>query len=178
MSLQATAPILPNELAALTALSASNRGIVDLTGLEMATGLTDLTLSNNQIIDVLPLVGLTGLTRLVLTGNPITNPGVLYSLQQGGTTITGVTIPSAVVFTDTALDTVVRSALRIAAGDIIFPDVLAALTRLTAARKGITNLSGLEHATGLERLDLGDNTITNISALTNLIRLENLDFSG
>ena len=113
-----------------------------------------------------------------LTGNPITNPGVLYPLQQGGTTITGVTIPSAVVFPDTALDTAVRSALRIAVGDTILPHVLAALTRLTAARKGITDLSGLEHATGLERLDLGQNeNITDISALANLIRLENLDLA-
>ena len=179
LNLQATEPILPDELAALTTLSASGRGIVDLTGLEHATGLTNLTLSNNQIIDVLPLVGLTSLTQLHLANNPITNPGVLYPLQEGGTTITGVTIPSAVVFTDTALDTAVRSALRIAAGDTIFPDALAALTRLTTARKGINDLSGLEHATGLERLDLGQNeNVTNISALTYLIRLENLDLAG
>ena len=177
LNLQATEPILPDALAGLTILTASNSGILDLTGLEHATGLTNLTLSNNQITDVLPLVGLTSLTRLVLTGNPITNPGVLYPLQQGGTTITGVTIPSAVIFTDTALDTAVRSALRISAGDTIFPDVLAALTRLTAARKGITNLTGLEHATGLETLDLGQNEITNISVLFTLIRLETLDLA-
>ena len=179
LGLQATAPILPHELAALTTLSASNRGIVDLTGLEHATGLTNLTLSNNDIIDVLPLVGLTSLTNLDLTGNPITNPGVLYPLEQGGTTITGVTIPSAVVFSDTALDTAVRSALKIAdAPAPILPDVLAALTKLTASRKGITDLTGLEHATGLERLDLGQNeAITDISALANLIRLENLDLA-
>ena len=136
LNLQATDPILPDALAALTTLSASSLGIVDLTGLEHATGLTNLTLSNNDIIDVLPLVGLTSLTRLNLANNPITNPGVLYSLQQGGTTITGVTIPSAVVFPDTALDTAVRSALRIAAGETIFPKrACSMLTRLTAARK-------------------------------------------
>ena len=177
LNLQATDPILPNELAALTTLSASNRGIVDLTGLEHATGLTDLTLSNNQIIDVLPLVGLTSLMQLNLAGNPITNPGVLYPLWLGGTMITGVKIPIAVVFTDTALDTAVRSALRIAAGETILPDALAALTRITAARKGITDLTGLEHATGLETLDLGQNEITNISVLSTLIRLENLDLA-
>ena len=178
LGLSSTEPILPHDLAGLTTLSASSLGIVDLTGLEHATGLTDLTLSNNDIIDVLPLAGLTSLTQLNLIGNPITNPGVLYPLQQAGTTITGVTIPSAVVFTDTALDTAVRSALRISAGDTILPDALAMLTRLTAARKGITDLSGLEHATGLERLDLGQNqNITDISALANLIRLENLDLA-
>ena len=179
LRLSSTEPILPHVLAGLTNLSASGRGIIDLTGLEHATGLTDLTLSNNQIIDVLPLVGLTSLTRLVLTSNPITNPGVLYPLQQSGTTITGVTIPTSVVFQDTALDTAVRRALRIAAGETILPDALAMLTRLTAARKGIIDLTGLEHATGLERLDLGQNeNITNISALANLIRLENLDLAN
>ena len=179
LGLSSTEPILPHDLAGLTTLSASSLGIVDLTGLEHATGLTDLTLSNNQIIDVLPLVELTGLTRLELTNNPITNPGVLFPLQQSGTTqIIGVTIPSAVVFRDPALDTAVRRALRIAAGETILPDALAALTRLTAARKGITDLTGLEHATGLERLDLGQNqNITDISALANLIRLENLDLA-
>ena len=177
LNLQATDPILPDELAALTTLSASNLGIVDLTGLEHATGLTELTLSNNQIIDVLPLVGLTSLMQLNLAGNPITNPGVLYPLWLGGTMTTGVKIPIAVVFTDTALDTAVRSALRIAAGETILPDALAALTRITAARKGITDLTGLEHATGLETLDLGQNEITNISVLSTLIRLENLDLA-
>ena len=178
LTLSSTEPILPHVLAGLTNLSASGLGIVDLTGLEHATGLTDLTLSDNDIIDVLPLAGLTSLTSLTLTGNPVSNPGVLYPLQQTGTTITGVTIPTSVVFPDTALDTAVRSALRISAGDTILPDALAMLTRLTAARKGITDLTGLEHATGLERLDLGQNEITNISALANLIRLENLDLAN
>ena len=40
-----------------------------------------------------------------------------------------------------------------------------------------SDLTGLEHATGLERLDLGNNAVTNIAALTNLIRLENLDLA-
>ena len=179
LGLSSTEPILPHDLAGLTTLSASSLGIVDLTGLEHATGLMDLTLSNNQVIDVLPLVGLTNLTRLELTNNPITNPGVLFPLKQAGTTeIIGVPIPDAVGFPDTALDTAVRSALRISAGETILPDALAMLTRLTAARKEITNLSGLEHATGLERLDLGQNeNITDISELANLIHLENLDLA-
>ena len=178
LSLSDTEPILPHVLAGLTTLSASNLGIVDLTGLEHATGLTVLTLAGNQIIDVLPLVGLTYLTQLDLTGNPITNPGVLFRLKQDGTTITGVTIPDAIDFPDTALGTAVRKALKVPAGSPILPDTLAVLTRLTASRQRITDLTGLEHATGLERLDLGQNeNITDVSALENLIRLENLDLA-
>ena len=177
LNLQTSDAIFPNVLANLTTLSALNLSIADLTGLEGAMGLTTLTLSNNRIVDVLPLAGLIGLTELDLTGNPVSNPSVLFPLKQGGTTITGVTIPDTVVFVDAALGTAVRQALRIPSGAPIFPDVLAALTRLTATRKGITDLTGLEHATGLERLDLGNNAITNIAALANLIRLENLDLA-
>ena len=217
---QLTDPIVPEDMESLTNLSASNRSISDLTGLETATSLTNLTLSNNniddlelleeltsltdlnlsnnqivdvspleelasleglnlsnnQIEDVAPLVSLTNLTLLRLTGNSgITNPGALYQLDQGGTTIIGVTVPSAVTFTDDALEEAVKKALRIADVDPILPDAIAMLTRLTASRKTITSLSGLETAGILERLDVGQNSISDLGPLSGLMRLEWLD---
>ena len=213
-------PIFPGDMEGITTLTASNRSIDDLTGLETATGLTDLTLSNNniddlelleeltsltdlnlsdnlivdvspleeltslerldlsnnQITDVAPLASLTNLTRLTLTGNSgITNPGALYQLDQGGTTIIGVTVPSAVTFTDAMLEAAVKKALRIADADPILPDAIATLTRLTASRKTITSLSGLETAGILERLDVGQNSISDLGPLSGLMRLEWLD---
>ena len=191
--------IFPEDMEGLTRLTASNHSIADLTGLETATGLTDLTLSNNDIIDltllsaltnlerldlsnnaitdVSPLADLTNLQRLNLTGNDdITNLGTLYHLdQQTTTTIIGVDVPDAVVFTDTNLEAAVKQALRIATVNPILPDAIATLTRLTASRKNITSLVGLEQAGVLETLDAGQNEITDLTPLSGLTRLERLD---
>ena len=51
------------------------------------------------------------------------------------------------------------------------------LTRLTATRKEIADLTGLEKATGLERLDLGDNAIVTLTPLQNLRELTTLDLA-
>ncbi len=82
------APITDVELARLTRLSAPNAGIVDLTGLEFATGLTLLNLgldyetwiNSNDISDLTPLRNLTNLTVLFLSGNSITDVSPLEGL--------------------------------------------------------------------------------------------------
>lgn len=60
------------ELAALTYLDISNRGVTSLAGLQYATNLTTLLASNNAITDTSPLAGLVGLTNKDLAGNPCT----------------------------------------------------------------------------------------------------------
>ena len=198
LGLPANQPILLSDLERLTILTAQNQTIVDLTGIEKATNLTELRLSqnqitdvnalsdltrltyldlqNNEITDVSPLVGLTNLTTLNLTGNTgITNPAVLYSLQQGVTTITGITVPASVVFTDTALADALRSVLGLGVAASIPSDRLAALTTLTASNQGIANLTGLENAVSLTRLTLSNNEIMNIVPLAGLTQLTTLD---
>ena len=83
LGLETGEPILVTELAELTELEARDAGILDLTGLEHATGLTRLHLgpavgefywdNSNDISDLSPLSGLTGLTRLNLAGNPVSD---------------------------------------------------------------------------------------------------------
>ncbi len=83
LGLAAGAPILATELSDLTGLEARDAGILDLTGLEHATGLTRLHLgpeaggfpwdNGNDISDLSPLSGLTSLTRLNLSGNPVSD---------------------------------------------------------------------------------------------------------
>ena len=83
LGLAAGEPIPATELAELTDLEARDAGILDLTGLEHATGLTRLHLgpevgeyywdNSNDISDLSPLSGLTGLTRLNLAGNPVSD---------------------------------------------------------------------------------------------------------
>ena len=101
------------DLLTLTALTATNANIQDLTGLQHATNLATLSLDSNNISDVLPLTllsklttlslnnnalsnvePLTGLTRLKtlqLRGNPLSYPSLhthIPALQAGGTTVT------------------------------------------------------------------------------------------
>ena len=56
-----------------------------------------------------------------------------------------------------------------------YKTVLAELTALNAQELGISNLSGLEHATNLERLDLSGNRITDVSLLAGLTHLRVLN---
>ena len=167
-----------SNLSSLQTLNLSNNQITDVSSLAGLTSLRTLDLSNNQIMDVMPLAGLTGLTRLDLTGNSgITNPEVLYKLKQDGTTITGIDIPEAVVFGDDNLEAAVKKALRIAETDPILESTLLTLERLTVTRKEIADLTGLEQATALTRLDLGDNAIVDLGPLSGLTNLTSLDLA-
>ena len=66
-------PISAAEMATLTALSAQDAAISDLTGLETATNLTELQLWDNNIAAIAAVAGLTNLTKLYLWGNAITD---------------------------------------------------------------------------------------------------------
>ena len=63
--------ITPSDVATLTTLSAPDRGIVRLDGLQHAVNLTSLQLRGNRIADITELSGLTKLTELDLSGNDL-----------------------------------------------------------------------------------------------------------
>ncbi len=73
-------PIYPSDLEGLTSLSASQKNIADLTGLEYATSLTSLLIHSNQISDLSPLVNLTSLVELGLVDNQISDISPLVNL--------------------------------------------------------------------------------------------------
>lgn len=73
LGITASTPITKQALAELTTLTADNRGIVSLKGLEGATGLTTLSLNGNKIRDIAPLKGLTALTFLSVESNIVTS---------------------------------------------------------------------------------------------------------
>ena len=79
---------------------------------------------------------------------------------------------------DANLRTAVRSVLNLNNNDTLTQAGMANLTGLTARNAQISSLTGLEHATNLQKLDLRDNTISNISALSGLTNLESLKFKG
>jgi hypothetical protein len=71
------------ELAALTTLDISNRGVTSLTGLEYAANLTTLDASNNAITDKSPIAGLTALTNINISGNPCAGCGTQVASGNG-----------------------------------------------------------------------------------------------
>jgi hypothetical protein len=74
-------PIYPSDLAGLTSLSASERSISDLTGLEHCVDLTHLDLCYNQIANITPLASLVSLAYLQLDMNQVDN---ISSLVENG----------------------------------------------------------------------------------------------
>jgi Leucine-rich repeat (LRR) protein len=83
----------------------------------------------------------------------------------------------AVTITDPNLEAAIREEIDIPE-DTIYPSDLKKIEKLEAYGQGITELTGLEHCTGLTRLYLYDNQISDISAVANLTSLKELYLSG
>ncbi len=146
------APLLAEDLAAVTALDASRRGIVSLAGIEACAGLERLDLSMNQIGNITPLSRLTRLRQLVLRRNRITDLAPLAALH-GLTEL------------DFSANRV--SSLAPLAG-------LAALERLAARDNRIEAVTPLQGLTRLTQLGLGRNPLRDASPLAGLSRLTHL----
>ena len=74
-------------------------------------------------------------------------------------------------FPDAKLAAAIRTTLGLAEGADIPQTDLETMTQLDVEDKGITDLTGLEHATGLTSLILSDNSIDDFSPLSSLINL-------
>ena len=78
-------------------------------------------------------------------------------------------------FANDALEAAVKSELGIGPdAPILETDLAENLTRLIATSKGIDDLTGLEDATALTTLDLGQNAIADFGPLARLEKLENV----
>ena len=86
--------------------------------------------------------------------------------------------PSDGLIPDSNLRTVIAEILGKAPTDAITETDLARLTRIDADERGITDLTGLEHATRLERIEFRNNSISDLSPLQNLTRLNNIKLRG
>ena len=82
--------------------------------------------------------------------------------------------PSSVDFPDEALESAIRDALDLPAGDIT-PEDLATLTVLELNNLNIIDLTGLEYCSGLETLILSNNQIIDLSPLSGLTNLTYLN---
>ncbi|EBH4249797.1 cell wall anchor protein, partial [Listeria monocytogenes] len=68
-----TQEVSQTDLNKITSLTATSKGIVDLTGIDLLSKLTSLSISGNQITDISALNGLTNLSNLNVSNNKITN---------------------------------------------------------------------------------------------------------
>jgi internalin A len=180
---QPTGDIYSNELAFLTSLDASNRGIINLDGLEYCTRITELRLEDNQISDISPLVDNSGLASgdtVWLTNNPLSQNSInvdIPTLQARGVTVVW-DDPIIVTFPDANLEAAIRETLNKPTGDIHSSE-LAGLKHLYADTKGIVNLTGLEYCINITDLELQNNQISDLTPLTGLVSLQdlNLDYN-
>ena len=175
-------------LAGLTNLTALGLGLNNITDISPLAGLTKLTilwLPDNSISDLWPLVANTGLRNgdeVSVKGNPLSALSFntyIPTLQSRGVTVEFDNIvvpPQAVNIPDPNLRFALEQVLGKARGATITVADMATLKGLSAISENINILTGLEHATNLEELDLRDNFISDISALAGLTNLTLLDF--
>ncbi len=141
--------IYQSELLLPTELDASNRDIIDLTGLEYCENLEELLLYHNQIVDISPLSGLTKLTYLSLNENQISDISPLSGL----TNLTHLSIHI------------------IQTGDISPLSGLTNLTNLYLNGDQVSDISPIAGLTKLEYLTLWCTQISDISPLSGLTNL-------
>ncbi len=167
----------------------NSNAVTDLSPLKKLTQLISLDLGDNAISDVSVLSGLTQLTDLSLSGNPITDFSALAGLTQL-TSLNGISDisallrliqlpPEAIFIPDANLAAAVQESLGLARRTALTTHAMLALTHLEAPNRQITDLTGLEHARHLRRLNLGGEYIAgegfvNSNAVTDLSPLEKL----
>ena len=149
-------PITSFDMARLSYLNASDRGITNLTGLEHAATMESLNINSNQIQDLTPILALPQLRKIYISDNPFIDQTQISELTQL-----------------TRLE-IANSQLR----DITFLAKLTQLTELLLGGNQISDLTPLSSLTRLDILWLGSNQITDITPLANLTHLTQLKLPG
>ena len=158
----------------LRALWIQGNSVEDITILTNLTLLEELRVNRNEITDLTPLIGLKNLTELYIANNPFHDFSPLFELE-------GVELDikisegfnSVVEIPDLNLRQLIREALSLPEAVLLTQQQMLRLTRLDAdGDRGITNLTGLEHATNIRSLKLYQNPIVDISPLAYLTKLE------
>lgn len=105
-------------------------------------------------------------------------PKIFQVILPGLTWITLVVISDAsITIPDSNLEQSIRAHLELSGEDEITPSKMAKLTRFQARNQGIQDLSGLEHATQLEQVNLDSNQISDLAPLSGLSNLTTLILS-
>ena len=159
--------------------------IEDVSPLGRLTGLVSLNLRSNRVSDISALVQRsiwnTGHSTLYLIGNPLSHASIhehIPVLRSWGVNV--FFDESDVVIPDAALRAIVAHSV---AGNSTYVDsplteeAMARLWGVHAFGAGVADLTGLEAATGLQRLYLGNNAVSDLAPLRNLTNLTQLFLS-
>ena len=147
----ANAPLTEADLRSLTVLKGSDRGIRDLTGLDLATNLEELELRGRggAVANLHPLSRLAALRRLTLGGHAIADLAPLSGLTQ---------LEYLWLYSNNI-------------GDLSPLSGLSGLERLDVGHNAVTDLSPLSGLTGLRGLRAAVNGITDLGPLASLMNL-------
>ncbi len=116
-------------------------------------------------------LGETGGTMTVQASAPNVSQSVLF-------TVTSISLDSTVTLSDANLSAkIAETSGKPTDAPITMGDMLA-LTSLTANNAGISNLTGLQHASNLTSLKLNSNNLSNIDSLTGLTQLTTLSLDN
>jgi len=166
------------DLLALDSLTASNKGIIDLSGLEHCTNLKYLILFLNEITDVQPLAGLTGLEYLHVGRNKIEDISPLSEL----TNLKYLRIYINLIADLSPLAGLTNlEYLNAIHNEIVDIGSISGLTNLEFLYldyNDIDELAALAGSTGLVYLGLANNRIADITPLTGLENLFELHLEG
>ena len=169
----------------LTELNASDKGILDLTGLEFAINLEVLNISKNrQISDLSPIAGLTNLTHFTAWGgseildvSPLANLTKLTKVRMQHTNLSD--ISPLVRLTNLR----VLHFYGIEISDISAIANMTKLEELQFRHANISDISPIASLVNLKEIDLHDNgekhgsPLADISAFKNLSKLTHVDLS-
>ncbi len=160
----------------LTTLILSHNQVRNLNPLANLTQLEELLLNNNAITDITPLIELKNLKKLYLIDNPIPDFSPLLELE-------GVELDIEIDFSrldelnvvvevpDPNLEQAIRETLSLPDGVPLTQGLMLQLTGLETADRGVTDLTGIEHAINLTGLNLSNNQVEDIAPLANLMNL-------
>ena len=162
------------DLRGLRTLNARRREIVDLAGLEHATGLESVNLDINHIKDVSPLASATGLQVLNVQWNRVSDLAPLATLVElRSLSLRNNEIEEVSALADiTSLTSLALGANRVS--DISPLAALSQLTRLNLVRNQVSDISPLEELRRLRDLDLQINAIADVAPLAELRELQRL----
>ena len=173
-------------------LSLDNNGIADLSFVSGLSNLKILGLGDNHISQIASIVQNKEIAgKIILTNNPLSNTALttdIPALVERGIKVEYDDAPAdIVIFKDINLETAIRDALGIPT-ELLKKEDLAQLKELvvdgghpnnpvlTEVEK-IPDLTGLEHCTDLQLLNLRNHQISDISALATLTKLSNIELS-
>ena len=173
-------PILADDMASLTALTASSRGIENLEGIQHAVNLQRLSLGYNLISDISPISGLTGLRQLWINSNPISDASGGLSALTNLASLEDLHLQSINVTDFTPLLGLTNlKTLYLGHGgnipDISVLSVFANLEVLYFTFSGLSDIAPLALLSKLRFLGLQGNHIVDLWPLAGLTQLDLLD---